>query len=369
MECKVWLHCNWSLGIHNSLHCVLLIYSLYRCFMIAFKNIRYLLILDLNFQKSEKFQENSVKMIPMQYRIYKKLSSTYTLLMLTIVSFFGIFSTHFIVILFHGFKCKNSISMILRLIHTFLIVSVILVNIGIFIIDIILNFKKLIKCKLYRYFIFSDPHYFRFEQILLLFIVMILIVWVSMSGSPFFFKLLVTEFLLFYLLHIGGVFSLYVTIFLCIYYKLKKSNNSHHASNLENIFNDEELFQMFKEYSKSEWSIENVFCKVDINKYKSLNSPKKRKILSEFICTQYLNSDFSPFEVNVDTKAIAQVTNLVQNSDKTPLERDLFKEVEQVVDSNLLDTFSRFQFTKKYVHYVQKRRGLSFVLQTDELSV
>jgi hypothetical protein len=72
-------------------------------------------------------------------------------------------------------------------------------------------------------------------------------------------------------------------IFLCIYYKLKKSNTSYHASNLENIFNDDELFQMFKEYSKSEWSVENIFCKVDINNYKSLNSPNKRKILSEFI--------------------------------------------------------------------------------------
>jgi hypothetical protein len=75
-----------------------------------------------------------------------------------------------------------------------------------------------------------------------------------------------------------------------------------------------------------------------------------------------LNSDFSPFEINVDKKNIQQVLSHIERSENVPLERNLFEPIEKIVDTNLSDTFARFRFTKEYISYVQSENGKSFVL-------
>jgi hypothetical protein len=85
-------------------------------------------------------------------------------------------------------------------------------------------------------------------------------------------------------------------------------------------------------------------------------------MLAEFICSQYLNSDFSPFEINVDKKNIQQVLSLIEKSESFPLERNLFEPIEKIVDTNLADTFARFRFTSEYISYIQSENGKSFVL-------
>jgi hypothetical protein len=75
-----------------------------------------------------------------------------------------------------------------------------------------------------------------------------------------------------------------------------------------------------------------------------------------------LNSDFSPFEINVDKKNVQTVLSLIEKSENVPLERNLFEPIEKIVDNNLADTFGRFRFTSEYISYVQNENGKSFVL-------
>jgi hypothetical protein len=136
-------------------------------------------------------------------------------------------------------------------------------------IDIVKNWRILIKCNFYRYFVYSDPNFFRIEEFGMFIFVFLLLVWAFFGSIPIPFRLSLTEFLLFYNLHIGGIFSLFLTIFFQIYYKFK-SRKKFPDAKLESIFEDEILFKIFSNYANKGTFKFTKFRMVNLDLFKKI---------------------------------------------------------------------------------------------------
>jgi hypothetical protein len=91
----------------------------------------------------------------------------------------------------------------------------------------------------------------------------------------------------------------------------------------------------------------------------------KRKKQAQYIASQYFGAS-APFEVNIDGGNLNSVMNLINNSDQVPLEKELFENIEKVVDLNLFDIFNRFRFTSEYTNYLEAKRAEDIALEKVE---
>ena len=152
------------------------------------------------------------------------------------------------------------------------------------------------------------------------------------------------------LLIIDVIFPLILTIIIFIIRKKKIDD----INELDDIVNNKESYNLFESYCKSEFSIENLLCYQDIQKYK-----KSGKEAYDLYKT-YLNGNSSFFEVNVQKKdysVIHEKINLWRRDRiNNPLGLDLFNNVEATVKLNLSDTLSRFILSKEYKEYVHTKK-------------
>eukprot|EP01080_Neovahlkampfia_damariscottae_P009326 gene9326-1413_t len=347
--------------------------SRYGCILTAFLRYppiftRYLFILNINLFKvtlSKKVRDDDyIEKMPLIYIILKRLSSPMTFLLLSIFLYFGCTFSEFIALIFYDLKCLNSVGDVILYVY---IIPLIFANIFVcflFIFDITRNIKILLKCKLKLYFVISDPNFFRYESMLFIPNVVIIIIWTVTTNVPILFRLGITEYLLVYNVHLGGIFALYVTIFYYFYRKIrnKKLNDSEAEGTLSRIFNDPFLLEIFSKFANSEWSIENVLCKSDIMKYQKHKTQDKRLKSAYFIRGQYLLDD-SPFQINIDSKTFNNVAVLIDNGLNVPLKDDLFDPILKVVHSNLSDTLSRFTATSEYKSHLLLEKRVTFVLK------
>jgi hypothetical protein len=222
--------------------------------MTFFVNLRYLFLLNINLQKvafsKNRETENSIDKIPIQYRIYKKLSSPTALAILFLCSFLFLFFCQLLVIGGLRFECKSPATDIMRYVYAIPLIVMLILNTSALFIDIVRNWRILIKCNFYRYFVYSDPNFFRIEEFGIFLFAFLLLAWAVFGNIPIPFRLTLTEFLLFYNLHIGGIFSLYIAIFFHIYYRFK-SRKKIPAAKLDFIFENEVLLKLFSNYANS----------------------------------------------------------------------------------------------------------------------
>jgi hypothetical protein len=116
--------------------------------------------------------------------------------------------------------------------------------------------------------------------------------------------------------------------------------------NLKQTLNTPEPHDLLLDFSKLEYSIENIQCYDDIQNWKRSTdklSDAKR------ICVLYLNGRSSELENNI-THSDAQKVNTVVKNDE--VNDEMFDDVEKVLLTNISDIFSRFIFTSEYLKYV-----------------
>jgi hypothetical protein len=111
-------------------------------------------------------------------------------------------------------------------------------------------------------------------------------------------------------------------------------------------FHEKELWELFSQFSRFEFSTENIECYQDLQQYKLLKSEK-----IEFL--HQLNS----FYFMEDSQLEVNVSNVVKNKFKEKLNQgivvddELLRMIENEVETNLSDTWSRFILTKEYQKY------------------
>lgn len=106
------------------------------------------------------------------------------------------------------------------------------------------------------------------------------------------------------------------------------------------IINQHLIFS--KRIFKIEYSIENLWCYRDIQKF----NENPIETLSQEIYENYLNQSSSPFEINISRNFYEEIQQKIENG--LGKDETLFKELEMNIIVNLTDSFSRFQETLSY---------------------
>jgi Regulator of G protein signaling domain len=142
------------------------------------------------------------------------------------------------------------------------------------------------------------------------------------------------------------------------------------------MLNDKDGFALLDAYCRNEWSRENLQLYKAISQYKAIRDPSERRRQATHIYQTFIQAG-SPLEANLHIKQRDAIrrslffrrlshhamqerpspsrTNsgidLLAASDAQPhqeLSVNLFDEIEQAVQANLLDTMSRFAVRKEY---------------------
>jgi hypothetical protein len=304
--------------------------------------IRYLIMLSVHKYKIRFIQklknisldsvEKSEKLQQILMRFLKLFSSQYSYLILP--PLWGVIYT-LIVLTIYGvneFECTNATAFQFRLSYTiglFFFASLIAFTI---LIDFILNLWNFIKCRWKQYFFDDDPYHYRLDMILCAPTVPIVLIWVFVP-MPLYIRSLLIEALVIIGFWIGIGQTLTITIFKYFYYKFKQRNAEKMLS-LDNIFSNEDLSILFLEFAKTEWSSENVYFRIDVEKY--LKSPQsERNKICKKIKSQYLNFSKSPLEINATEN---QIKSAVTKMNDNQFDDDLFDVLMNTVNLNLSDT-------------------------------
>jgi hypothetical protein len=146
-----------------------------------------------------------------------------------------------------------------------------------------------------------------------------------------------------FLVILGGFFSLGVTMFRYYFPPKMKPQGLENLSEIDEIFQNQALFELFYEYSKKEFSMENVLYKVDSDHYKKMKNEKKRLKLAQQMEIKYMSGSSSPLEINADLTTMRPIKEALEKK-LAPV--DLFKQLDVVVMKNLSDTHGRFKFSR-----------------------
>ena len=183
----------------------------------------------------------------------------------------------------------------------FEIVFMLLFALVFFIVDLASKGFKIIKRKgLSYYFFFDDPFYYRIDLLLMisLMVVIIPIIVGSISDSTPFFVVRkvfsVMFFILFYFI-IGGTVTFAHWFNKLRGFCTKRNHNSELTTEIESLLQDNEFREMFRSYSKNEFSIENILLFEDLEKLKQSNKCSEQDLKS--IREKFLLSS-SAHEVN-----------------------------------------------------------------------
>eukprot|EP01080_Neovahlkampfia_damariscottae_P002392 gene2392-2856_t len=262
-----------------------------------------------------------------------------------------------------------------ELVEPILLVSFIAVAI-VYLIDFILMIKQLFCCRLRALCCKDDPFYFRSQQWIVggsIVVMMIITILYGFSAifildpikndiqqAPF-------QIFIYYILEVLFSIFFYSTVFYFNGYVLlitiikkfislckKKQKDSQSESSkaaLINCLNDEELCNLFKKFSDSEWSSENYLMYFDILLFQNLKRDEQEEFARQMF-NNYLNGYSAPLEVNVVQQLSIDIKHRIDNDD---YESDMFDVIYDEVVKNLLDTFSRFRSTRWYLNFIETR--------------
>ena len=132
--------------------------------------------------------------------------------------------------------------------------------------------------------------------------------------------------------------------------KSLKILNEGGITELEYVLKDERSLKYFKIYASREYSVENIILFEEIQIYKTLVE-NKRKIRSKQMMEIFFQKD-SIHEINTSNRFIKVLERRIKEED---FSIDLFDIVLiDVIQNNLMDTFSRFQISE--LHEEMKRK-------------
>lgn len=153
-------------------------------------------------------------------------------------------------------------------------------------------------------------------------------------------------------LWMGCCFVLFITIYKKISQRFFYKKNNELTNDLIEIFLHDELYELFLEFSKNEWSMENVYFKKYCINYSKANIEERKRICQE-MRTLFLSFENSTFEINVPKEI---VFNAIQKMESNDYSDQLFDELEKENQYLLNDIFGRFRFSFDYQFYLNKMK-------------
>eukprot|EP01080_Neovahlkampfia_damariscottae_P002010 gene2010-1517_t len=260
-----------------------------------------------------------------------------------------------------NFQCSNGTFEYMRLVHFSMFGVCVAVVLFLLIFDFVLNFRFIVQCKWKKVFFDDDPYKFRFDMIGMFLMLFPTLIW-AFAPLPKVIFSIITDIAVHMGLWTGGMQALFITVVQESIISYRKSNDSRDSSDLSvSYVMSPEIIDCFQKFCESEWSVENILFKLEVEKYQNLKSYSDRLILAEMIKNLYLIPGASELEINCPSKLLNEIGKKIKEGDH---EDDLFLPIEKVVNINLNDTISRFQFSKMYLNLLKefdkkhKRLGL-----------
>jgi hypothetical protein len=285
-----------------------------------------------------------------------------------------------ILVLFKG-NCPASIDTQTLFVLIFGVITVIALPITA-IVDLILNYRLIIRFQIIQYLIHSDPLLFRLEMWLL----------VVVGITALTIELVVTNVLIKFGMVIISDFSrslirtLLFDVPLCFiivpgialstsirnrllerrqhnFVQLEQQQPQKTIVNLKEYNPSEPTIrlllkskitcELFRAYLKKEWSLENLLFLEDVYRYKQIKKQRQKYKKAQTIVDLYLFST-SKLEVNVPQTDSNKVKSILkENENSKQLSDDLFKDLQETVVKNLIDSYSRFYHSAAFQAHIK----------------
>lgn len=222
--------------------------------------------------------------------------------------------------------------------------------------DIVTHCKRKKGCFCRDFYFKEDPYLFRFE-VIFFYLCAPFNVFIVTINSLFHLFQLETEILVltiffdllpnFVLACIINLFPLSVTMVKSLCKCMKKKEKVDNDS-IVTLLSNPDLHDSFKDFAKSEWSVENVLLYDDIiNFEKSMTLEDAKKIISNYL------EKGAPLEVNITRKEADIVIKKMNDGELTS---ELFSDIKQTTLINLGDTYARYIFSDDYITWEFKNK-------------
>lgn len=314
---------------------------------------RYMIILNMQGSKNKNVKDQIIVLNSLRSKLFQRITHPFTIFLIPTLYLILYYIVISILYGLFKFQCGN-----LQLLINRGIVAIFAVSISFFvgvlqIWDFLANLNVICKCYLRKHFFINDHFFYRIEFFVTPLYIILIPIWLALP-MPGVINDLLTDILVFGEFWVGGFFILWITIIKFIYEKLffKRLEN---LSPLNEIFYNERLYDLFLEFSKNEWSMENVYFKKYCLNYKRASKEEERKKLSNEIKTLFLSYTDSIFELNVTKDLIEQTTKKLKEDKYTD---DLFDDLDKENINNLNDIYYRFINSFEYKFYIEKLNAI-----------
>jgi hypothetical protein len=317
-----------------------------------FLNILQLFVIGRIKRINQKFYDINGDTVTLSWRfkILLHLSSNYTFLTLDFLFLFFTWVFSFGIYALYKFDCTRTWDLALG---RFTSISGVVINVLIImfcLLDFLLSWRLILKCKLKQLCIERDPNLLRFEAYFVPAYLIYSSLAYSGATSSFFGAFLITAHNFFTFLISGG-FALGLTILFKIFPKCFSKPKKEEKVGYMLALTDENIKPKFLKFSIKELNQENIYIKLDIITYKEkyqFSRLEKRKKFAMSIFEKYLNGKLSSMELNLDDFSRDK---LKHKMDLEKYDEYLFDEIETVVNGNLLDMFNRFKLTDDFIEF------------------
>lgn len=322
---------------------------------------RYVALLNINVSKLNIVNGRSMNpKLPLISRVMNKVRHPLVILIVCVTILSVYLTLAVIIFSAYGWKCGGGVSTIMRYLCLVVIILIVIPCILFQIWDYCVNWRILSKCKLRKFFIDDDHYYYRLEVAPAFVCVVIGVIWVFVS-MPSMFKILFCELIYFWTCWCMFGFSMTVTIFNWIFEKCRPSRTDMTSSNftiIDQIFANEEILALFRDFCTSEFSLENFYFRQSVVEYRALSGELRADKASEMY--QMFLTSTSALELNVPSSSIVEIKSALQEG---IFPETLFDGVSVHVRTNLLDTYLRFCITKQFILTVKKQEMLGIANQ------
>jgi hypothetical protein len=270
----------------------------------------------------------------------------------------------------YSFQTSDGILYVLSTAYLIVSITIIILICLVAVFDFIMNIKSIFTCNkpikelkgsemcrkimMYDYFIEEDPFMFRLEFVFsLLPLFGFYIVFAPLNSYvllDYVFQAIGNSILQQFLIWYCTIWPLIVTTYWWIRSLISAKQEKEE---LNSILRDEFGREIFTNFAKQEWSVENISLWDDIQDYLDEKNSTQRQLKATNIFFNYLNGTDSKLEVNLNT-SLCQ--NLKESIDNDPeLDDHLFDSILQSVKVNLADTFSRLRLRNDYKSWKRTR--------------
>ena len=115
------------------------------------------------------------------------------------------------------------------------------------------------------------------------------------------------------------------------------------STTLQDCLNNEQIKNSFKKFIHLKRSTENYLIYVDILTFQKLSTPQEIHSFAQQIYQNYLNHNYSPFQVNIDHQLVLDAQVAIHNQ---KVDAETFNEIQLCILENLNVLFQQFKIKK-----------------------